>query len=275
MINSLLIYSLPIFLTALGGFFTDQSGLLNIAAEGLILCGAFVSFTVLSLTGSIPAALVIAALAAALVSSLYAALTLRLRGNIFITGLAMNLLIPGIITMVSKGAYGTGGVLQVRQALVSSEAVSAGFLILSALVFIVSVRFLKGTKAGLSVRAAGLNQRALEIRGGNPVRIQVLTFGYSGLLSGLAGAMLTLTVHAYVPNISSGKGWLALAAIYLGNRKASGLIYATVFFALAEMLATLAQGAFDLPSSLFSGFPYLITFIGLTIRGAIVSKKRA
>ncbi len=275
MIQSLLIYSLPIFLAALGGYLTDKAGMLNIAIEGLILCGAFITFLMVYFLDSILIAVIAAAIFTALLSAGYAGLTIRFKGNIFITGLAMNLLIPGVITLISKNAFSTGGVLQITSTISSTQWLVVSFLMVAVVIFIISIYVLNSTQAGLSVKATGLSMRALEIRGGNPSRIQILTFLFSGFMCGLSGAMLALTVHAYVPNISSGKGWLALAAIYLGNQKATGLIYATLFFATAEILANLAQGLFDLPSSLFVGFPYLVTFIGLIIRGSIDRKKSA
>mgnify|MGYP000751860431 CR=1 FL=1 len=275
MIQSLMIYSLPIFLAALGGYLTDKAGILNIAIEGLILCGAFITFIFIYFLDSIFIAVIMAAVLTGLLSAGFAGLTMRFKGNIFITGLAMNLLIPGVITLISKRVFLTGGVLQITSTIVTTETLVLGFLFLSCMIYLISIYLLKNTQAGLLVRATGLNRRALEVRGGNPSRVQVLTFLFSGFMCGLSGAMLTLTVHAYVPNISSGKGWLALAAIYLGNQKATGLIYAVLFFAIAEVLANLAQGTFDLPSSLFVGFPYLVTFIGLIIRGMIDRTRRS
>jgi simple sugar transport system permease protein len=270
MISSILAYGIPIILAALGGYLTDLSGLLNIALEGLIIMGAFSSFLAMKLTSSYMVAAAAAALMTALISLAYAALTIRLKGNIFITGLAMNLLIPGIITIVSVQLYQTGGVLQLSDTdFIPFDTLVWTYTLFVLSLYIVSYLFLTRTRAGLSVRASGLNRRAMEIRGENPDTIQIWAFGYSGLLCGLSGAFLTFTLHAFIPNISSGKGWLALAAIYLGGRRLPGLLYAVLFFAAAEMLANLAQGIFDLPASLFLGFPYLITFFGLIVRAKI------
>ncbi len=274
MISSIISYGIPILLAAIGGYMTDISGKLNIALEGLILLGAFSAYLVMFTTSSYLITFIVSALVPAVIAALFASLTTRLRGNIFITGLAMNLLIPGFIALLSNKFFATSGVLHLQSAsYFSFNTLVWIFSLLIVLIYISSYIILYQTKAGLTLRASGLNQRALQIRGGDPDRIQILAFGFSGLLCGLSGTFLTLTIHAFVPNISSGKGWLALAAIYLGDRKLSGLIYATIFFSAAEMTANFAQGQFDLPASLFLGFPYLITFLGLIVRSQIIRNR--
>lgn len=275
MIVSLGAYSLPILFAALGGYFTDVSGLLNIALEGMILLGAFVGFLVLEVTGSSLLALLLTLLVCMLASSALSLLTGYFKGNIFITALAANLLIPGLTSVISLRFFGTSGVLPLQEQRFLPLGTLVGlFSLLAVLLFSGSGYLMRRTRGGLLLRAAGSQPRALELRGGNPLLVRSAAYALSGLFCGLSGLFLTLTLHAYVPGVSSGKGWLALAAIYLGGRGRWGLLAAVLFFALAEAAANQMQGAFDLPASLFLGFPYLVTFLALGLRSFIASRKR-
>lgn len=267
-------YALPILLAAAGGYVTYLSGLLNIAAEGTIILGAFIAYAVLELSGSYLIAGLCAVMTAALLSYGYARLTLRLGGNIFITGLAVNLIFPGLIGVVSQQVYSTSGVLQSHTAdPLSFTTITWLFLILTVIVCLGVSHLISNTRAGLLIRAAGINARALEIRGGRPRTIQEISFALSGAANGLAGAFLTFSLQAFIPNISSGKGWLALAAIYLGGFTLRGTLIAVLIFSAAESAANAAQGAFELPASIFLGFPYLITFIGLVVRAVYLNRR--
>lgn len=275
MILSILSYGIPIFLAAVAGYLTDISGKMNIALEGLILLAAFVSFLVLDSLHSFTAAAAAAILAAGAVSYALYSMTEGLKANIFITGLALNLIIPGTASLLSERIYGTGGVLPVSLVqTISYSRLTITWSLLAALIFFTASSIMGKTRAGLLLKASGLNSRALEIRGGSPQRIRSLAFLASGMLCGLAGAYLTFSVRAFVPNISSGKGWIGLAAVYLGSRRLSGIVYAVLFFSAAEMLANAAQGAFDLPSSLFLGFPYAVTLAGLILQHLIADLRR-
>ncbi|MGM0431872.1 MAG: ABC transporter permease subunit [Spirochaetota bacterium] len=276
MILSLFAFAIPIMLAAAGGFVTYKSGLLNIAIEGSIISGAFTAFVILRLTGSYLAAAVGAAAMTGMISYGFSALTLLFGGNIFISGLAVNLIIPGAVGLLSEQAFATSGVVQ----LTGVHSLSFQLLVmlyagLTIALTAVTWYLLNRTRAGLFIQASGLNPRALEIRGGRPKQLQILSFAYSGLFSGLAGAYLTFSLHAFVPNISSGKGWLALAAIYLGGFSLRGTVAAVLLFAAAEAVANALQGALELPSSLFLAFPYVVTFLALIIRALLVRWRSA
>jgi simple sugar transport system permease protein len=84
---------------------------------------------------------------------------------------------------------------------------------------------------------------------------------FSGLACGAAGALLSIRLGSFVPNMSAGKGWIALVVIYLGLRNPLGVLAGAFFFALAEALSNYAQGALRLPSEAFQAMPYLIALV--------------
>ena len=268
MIRALLSYFTPVCIAAMAALITESVGVLNIAIEGLLLLGAFSAYIGTAVSGSLLVGVISAAAVTMLVSLVYGWTTLVHRGNIFITGLAMNILIPGLTSMISSVAFGTRGVIRISGfPALSQLGPVTGFTVFAFVLYPVMRYLLYHTPVGIRMRACGMDIRAYEIRGGRPLRTRVAAFGLSGLLAGIGGAYLTFSLGAYVPNVSAGRGWIALAALYLGRRTPGGAALACLFFAAAETAANAAQGSFDLPSSLFLGFPYLMTFLALLVSG--------
>jgi simple sugar transport system permease protein len=99
----------------------------------------------------------------------------------------------------------------------------------------------------------------------NPTGYQLKAILISGFTCGLAGAVLTLKLGAFVPNITSGRGWIALVAIYLGNKTPLGVVIASFIFGLAEALSNYAQGAINIPADFVLAFPYIITVVAMIV----------
>ncbi len=280
MIHSIIDMATPFLIAALGGLFTERSGVLNIALEGLMLIGAFTAAMVAGITGSILAATAAATAATAVTAFLFAAGSLRLQANIFITGLAVNLFAGGITALTSVLLFDTKGVIEFSSfpelpsytiPLISRIPVAGAvftdhspFVYLSWLLVPIAALMLKHTPFGLRVRSAGLNPRALYARGVVPDRIRELTIMISGIACGLAGASLSLDLGSYVPQITAGRGWIALVAIYLGGKRPAGILPVALLFAAAEYISYTAQGSQTvLPATLLLGFPFIITFFGM------------
>ncbi len=99
----------------------------------------------------------------------------------------------------------------------------------------------------------------------DPRRYQLAGILVSGLTCGLAGAFLTLQLAAFVPEISSGRGWIALVAIYLGNKTPWGIAIAAFVFGLAESFSNFAQGIFNVPADFILALPYVITVAAMIL----------
>jgi len=271
----------PFLIAALGGLFTERAGVLNIALEGQMLIGAFAAAAVTGSSGSILGGLAAAVAVSGLTAYLYAALTLRLKANIFITGLAVNLFAAGAANVASQIFFHTKGVVRFDSfpalAKFSLPLLSrlpfigqlftqqSLFVYLSWLLVPLSAWLLYRTPFGLHVRAAGFNETALYARGISGQRVRELSVAISGVACGLAGAFLAFNLGAYVPNISSGRGWIALVAIFLGYKRPGGILLVSFLFAAAELVAQNAQGAANLPASLLLAFPFFITFVGMVL----------
>lgn len=263
MISKTIIFMVPLLIAALGGLFTQLSGVLNIALEGMILTGAFAAVIATEISGSLTVGIIAGIAASVLIALLFAFTSLHLKGNIFVTGLAINLLVPSLTAIVSKSLFGTKGVIRLEEALGNLNALFSLLLLLSftLLAFVV----LKYTPFGLHVKAAGINSDLLKSRAVKPIRVQTIAILISGAACGLAGGLISLRLGVFISGISAGKGWIALVAIYLGNKKPFSILIACFLFALAETFSDTAQGIIEIPATVILSFPYFITIMGLIL----------
>lgn len=265
MIWDLAALAAPFLLAALGGLFSERAGLLNIALEGLMLAGAFTAILVTQVTGSWLLGTLGGVLAALLFSALFALVHHRLKTDLFITGLALNLLIPTLITLASQALFQTKGALRLDPTpnLHLWPDGPTVFVLLALLAVPATAFVLTQTRFGLRLRASGATPELLLSRGLNPVRYQTAALLLSGLGAGLAGAALALSLGAFTPNLSAGRGWIALVALYLGYRHPWGILIACLLFAGAESLAQRLQGSQNLPTGFILALPYLLTVLAL------------
>jgi len=271
MISKTIIFMVPLLIAALGGLYTELAGVLNIALEGLILTGAFAAIIATEISGSFFIGISAAVLTTMVVALLFAFTSLHLKGNIFVTGLAINLLVPSSIAILSKSFFGTQGVIRLEETLGSQSVTMSLVLLLS--FTIITVIVLKYTPLGLYVKTAGINPDFLESRAVKTRKIQTLVIVISGAACGLSGALISLRLGVFIPNISAGKGWIALVAIYLGNKKPFPILIACFLFALAETFSDTAQGFIEIPATIILSFPYFITILGLIVYSILKKRK--
>lgn len=265
-LHSAVIIMTPLLFAAAGGLFTELSGMLNIALEGLLLAGAFAAIAVTYFTGSFTAGIIAAVAAALALSALHALSTLKLRSNVFIAGLAVNLLSGGLTVVFSRHFFNTRGVV----ALGSFGSLPTGrFFIFAALLLLLAAWVvIYKTPFGYRLRACGKDAAALASLGMNPDRYRFAAFLISGFYCGIGGSFLSLNLGAFVPNMTAGKGWIALVVIFLGGRKPQGLLLAAFAYGLAEALSNYAQGLQslrNLPSGIILALPYLLTFFAMVL----------
>jgi simple sugar transport system permease protein len=268
----------PFLLAATGGLFTELAGMLNIALEGLMLIGAFFSVVFAGLTGSLAAGLLLGVGSAVLAAAVFGAISLYLKANIFISGLATNLLASGLTVVLAFQLFGNKGVVRfeipelpyltipslARIPVLGDLLIGHDVLVyFSWLIVVLAALAIYRTPFGLRIRGTGLGAPTITSLGLKPRRYQMAGILISGFTCGLAGAMLTLKLSAFVPNITSGRGWIALVAIYLGNKTPWGIVIASFIFGFAESLSNYAQGAINIPADFILAFPYLITVLAM------------
>lgn len=255
---SLLLTLLPFVLTGIAALYSERAGLLHIGIEGFILFGAF-SFASLSSMGGVPLSLWMpVSLFLSLIPALvFSYLVVYKKANLYIMGLAINLLAAGLIPVLSQFLFKTKTLIRFT----SNEFdfyIILGVLVLS----IIGAAFiLDKTKPGLRIKAAGSCYKLLSSRGINPETYQFTALMTASGLAAMAGVLLALTINAYVPNISSGRGWIGLVLVFMGFRKVPGVLLAGIFFGVSEIAGQYIQDV--IPPALSLITPYLLGLIAI------------
>ena len=258
-LKSTLTIMTPILFAAAGGLFPALAGTLNIALEGLLLTGAFASIAVYHYTANAAASILAAVFASLSLSALHAFGAYKLRANVFISGLAVNLFAGGLCVVLSDRLFNTRGVV----ALTSVPGLLEWYLIFGLFLLATSWLVIYKTPFGYRLRACEKNADALNSLGISTQFYQTAALLISGGLAGLGGSFLSLNLGAFVPGMSSGRGWIALVVIFLGVRKPQGILAAAFIFALAEALSNHAQGFLTIPADFILAFPYVCTLLAM------------
>ncbi|GGM04451.1 ABC transporter permease [Deinococcus aerophilus] len=268
----------PLLLTALGGLFSERSGVVNIALDGLIIFGALggaVITKVLEPTlgpvspwfGWLGGALV-----GGIIAWIHAVVSIKYRADQVISGTAINLLASGVPPVILTALYGSStespkvetalplwGVGELR----FSPPVYFAFLVVAVTWYV-----LYRTPYGLRLRATGEQPGAAASMGINVRRMRYSAVILSGVLAGTAGVFLSIgNLDSYVRNISAGGGFIALAALIFGQWKPLGVLGATVLFGFLQALSIALGGTNLLPPTLVTALPYLITILALIFTG--------
>lgn len=274
----------PLLLTGLGGLFSERSGVVNVALEGLIIFGALTGAVVtLSTQGSLGAlspwvGWVAGAAVGGFIAWIHAVLSIKYRADQVISGTAINLLATGVPSVVLSALYGNStdspkvdyplplwGIGDLK---FSPPVYFA--LIAVAVTWYVLYR----TPYGLRLRATGEQPGAAASMGVSVQRMRYTAVVLSGVLAGSAGVFLSIgNLSGYTRNMSAGLGFIALAALIFGQWKPLGVLGATVLFGFLQALSLTLDGSNILPSSLVTALPYLITIVVLIFTGRSAAPK--
>ena len=248
----------PLMMAGLGALLSDLSGALGIFIEGFMISGAFFSWIFAGWTGSVFWGTLISALLAGLAGWALARFVAVSGANPFIAGLALNLAASGITLSLSAHWFGTKGVLQNPAIAVPGQNPFTYTAWACAIIIAIA---LNRTVPGLRLRASGLSPEAAAERGIRPGLYREGAWAMAAFLAALAGAALTFRVGAYAPGGIAGRGWIALAAVYLGFRKVWGVVLAAIVFSFAERLGYGAQGFGNLPATALLGLPSALALL--------------
>ncbi|MFZ5815536.1 MAG: ABC transporter permease [Bacillota bacterium] len=255
----------PLILAALGGIFSERSGVVNIALEGIMLVGAFMAVYTSHVTGSAWLGVLGGALSGVALASLHAVASIRFRANQVVSGVALNLLAVGftdfMLNKIWGQAGGTPSVAKIPDVMGLNLFVYGAFALA-----IISHWALWKTSWGLRLRAVGEHPLAADTVGVNVAAMRYWGVLLSGFLAGLAGASLSIgLLSRFVHGMSAGKGFIALAAVIFGKWNPLGAVLATLLFGASESLGTFFQalGVQSIPNQFFSMAPYVLTMLAL------------
>lgn len=271
-ISQTFLIAVPLVLAALGGTCSERSGVVNIALEGILLSGAFAAATVAYATGNVWVGLKAGVAVGLLVSLVHAYLTVTMRVDQIISGLAINLFVAGATEYGAHivwpaSASRTIAVLPAWRPFDVDvlDTVFGRPLVLLTAILVFAVWFLMTrTVLGLRLRAVGENPAACDTLGVSVWKLRYIGVGLSGVLAGLGGAWLAFNVAQFQHGMSAGKGYIAMAAVVFGKWNPLGATLACLLFAFSESLgARLEAHKVGVPSELLSTLPYVLTIVAL------------
>jgi ABC-type uncharacterized transport system permease subunit len=272
--------SVLLLLPALGGVISERSGVVNIAMEGMMLTGAFFG-VVADLAWHNPwAATAVAILAGGAMALIHAVVSIRFRADQIVSGIAINIFAAGLTVFLVNRIYGLQNVGHVSQSellpnidipllgaipFVGRVLFQQNVVVYAALILLVLVQLiLFRTRLGLRIRAVGEHPQAADTAGINVYLIRYGAVITSGLLCGLAGAFLAIGVsNTFVPNMTDGRGYIALAAMIFGKWTPMGAFVACLIFGLGEAIYA-NNSTIEVSPYLLSMLPYILVLLVLT-----------
>lgn len=267
-ILEILILSTPLLLISVGALFSELCGILAVFCDGIVNLSGFLFFLFTYLTNNIYLGIIISISITCLFIFFISCLTEKLKANPFLIGLSINLFSTGLIQILSQNIFNTQGVLILQEIFSTHLQIATRFhgtifaYIITFLVFI----FLKYTKQGICFRITGTSKQLLIEQGQNPIIYKIVSWQIATIFSCIAGIILVLRISSFVPNISSGRGWLALAVVLAGQKKILGIVIAILVFSSFEFLANIFQGSIGtIPPSIMITLPYIIAIIAFII----------
>ncbi len=283
--SSMIRATTPLLFAALGGLFSERSGVVNIALEGIILFGAMAAaitaqlieapFVAENRAASVPYAPWLGVLAGAVLGGIigwiHAVVSIRYRADQIISGTAINLMAIGIPAVVLSGLYNNTATSQpIRNRLPQWELFGIDQLAFSPLVYLafllvpITWFVVFRTPFGLRLRSVGEHPAAADSLGVNVFRMRYAGVVLSGVLAGLGGAYLSIgNLNQFVSEMSGGRGFIALAALIFGKWHPLGVLGATLLFGAFQATGVLLGGGSLLPGTLVQSLPYILTIMVL------------
>src|SRR5437588_3777865 len=251
----------PLILAALGGLFSERSGVINIALEGLMLAGAFTAASMTYYAGSPWVGLLAAILAGASIALIHAVACIRFKADQVVSGTAINILLTGVPALLSGAFFlSSGSTPQIPK----EHLIPYTPIVIAAALVPLTWYVLNRTPFGLRLRAVGENPEAADAAGVSVRAMRYTAVLLSGALAGIGGAYLSIGQSSlFTRNMTSGRGFIALAALIFGKWRPVQTMLACLLFGFADALSTQMQGVIDIPVQFIQMIPYVLTMVVL------------
>jgi len=266
-----------LILAALGALFTERAGVLNLGIEGILLTSAISSFLVADSSGNIWLGLIVGSLVGALLAGIHAVLSVVLRANQIVAGLALVIFGTGLANFLGKPAEGKTVTTLIKPLSFGplSDIPLIGPIVFrqdpityaSIVIAVLASLYLFRSRPGLELRATGDDPATVDAQGLSVASIRIRYTLFGGLLVGLGGSWLMLAQSAawHQAATTNGVGWIALALVVFAGWRPMRLIFGAILFGFTLQLPfTLqAEQITFIPSALMQMLPYLATLIAL------------
>jgi general nucleoside transport system permease protein len=253
--------SAPIAFASLGGVFSERSGVVNIALEGIMLTATFAVVWGSLAFGSFWGGLIAALVAGMLMAAIHAIVTVTYKVDQIVSGVAINILALGFTRFLSQAIYGqeTQSPFNpfVPGTILGINGVAVALIPVVVLVWFVLFR----TRFGLRLRSVGENPEAADTLGINVTLMRYAGVILSGLMCGLAAT--TLYPAQWITNMTGGRGYIALAAMIFGRWHPVGAVAASLLFGYADTARIMFETRIPIPSQFVQMFPYVLAVIVL------------
>ena len=282
-------FTAPMLVTALGGLFSERSGVVNIGLEGLMIVGGFTTALFINqyYAGSdatIWIGILLGGLAGCAFSLLHAYASINLKADQVISGTAINLLAPALTIFLARTLTGSQNISIVKGVsrldvpilskipvigpLFFSKMYATTFIVLGLVVLAWYIIF--KTSFGLRLRACGEHPQAADSMGINVYKMRYIGVLASGFLAGLGGAIIIVTTSNEYNGSVAGLGFLALAALIFGKWNPWGVLFASFLFGFMKTLGQLAiindtLKSFEIPMEFYNALPYVMTLVALMV----------
>lgn len=292
-IQQMMYFSIPLLIVALGGLFSERSGVVNIALEGIMVIGAFSGIYFISQTqDTLPGqpvlllAILVAAVSGMLISLLHAYAAINMKADQVISGTAINIFAPAFVIFVARMLQGVQQVPFVNQFRIDSVPVLGSIPVIGPLLFqnayittyigvailIITWLVLYKTRFGLRLRACGEHPQAADSVGINVYKMRYAGVLISGALAGIGGLVFVIPTSTNFNATVSGYGFLALAVLIFGQWKPWRIAGAALFFGFMKTLSAVYSGipflvGLGIPSNIYKMIPYVATLILLAFTG--------
>ncbi|WP_276953381.1 ABC transporter permease [Enterocloster lavalensis] len=284
-----MLFTIPLMVVALGGMFSERSGVVNIALEGIMTMGAFTGILFLNMTGGrmsgqtqLFLAILISAATGAAFAFFHAYAAINMKADQTISGTALNMFAPAFAIFVARVIQGVqqiqfNNTFRIESVPVLGRIPFLGPLLfqntyvttyLGILILIISTVVLYRTRFGLRLRSCGEHPQAADAAGINVYRMQYAGVLISGVLGGLGGLVFVVPTSTNFNADVAGYGFLALAVLIFGQWKPVRIMWASLFFGLMKAVAAAYSGipflaATGIPSYVYKMIPYIATLIVL------------
>lgn len=281
-INSTIRSTTPVLLAALGSAVCSQVGVFNIALEGQLLIGSFAAIVADYYTGSVTVAVLCGVASGAAVASLVSVLQVKYQAADMVIGTSVNLLVSGLTSVLLYTAFGVKGsfsdpalkplpklTIPIVQNLPFVGRVLEQLTVIDYLSYVLAAAmfvYLYRTVHGFHVQSVGKNKEAAGSLGIKTLKIQMAAVVISGALCGLGGSVLSMgQVTLFTENMSSGRGYIAMASASMGQSQPLFIIVSSLFFGFCQAIGMSLQNV--IPSQLTLTIPYLATVAALSVFG--------
>jgi simple sugar transport system permease protein len=277
----------PLLLAATGELVSERAGVLNMSVEGMMLTGAFAGAVGSWATGSPLVGLALGVLCVLPVAWLQAFLSITLRANQIVTGIGINILVLGATTLGYRALFGSRSRAEIPGLekwappgladipWLGEHVFHQTWLLYLAIVLVLGVAWvMRSTSVGLAVHAAGMAPQAAANSGLKVTRIRYGAVLFTGFMSALAGCFLSIgDIHTFTEGMTSGAGYLAIAAVIFGNWRLGRTLLACGLFGAATALQfQLPAMGVQVPSALLIMLPYVLALLAV---GGLVGRQVA